>query len=92
MTLDPAQKQISYRLSVTGMLLGDSGLMPGRPLRAVGNLIARLGNPTSPGTVTGTKQIPLEFILGIYEHPENFCTRAANPARSEFIRGQLARP
>jgi hypothetical protein len=92
MTLDPTQKKISYTLTVTGMALGDSGVMPGLPMRPVGNLIAHLGEPNPPGTVSGTRHIPLGPILGIYEHPGNFSARAANPSRSEFIRGQLTRP
>jgi hypothetical protein len=92
MTLDPAQKKISYTLTVTGMGLGDSGLMPGQAMRPVGTLIAHLGAPDPPGTVSGTQHILLAQILGIYERPERYCARAANPERTEFIRGQLARP
>lgn len=91
MTLDAAQKQITFTLSVTGMPLGDSGLCRGAPLRPFTEIVTRLGDPTSPGMTAGTKQIALKPILEIYESPENFCARATTPTRSEFIRGQLAR-
>jgi hypothetical protein len=92
MTLDPAQKQVTYTLTVTGMPLGDSGLARGAPLRPVTEIVTRLGDPIAPGFVSGSKQIALRFILEIYEQPANFCARATTPERSEFIRGQLARP
>jgi hypothetical protein len=91
MTLDAAKKEITFTLTVTGMTLGDSGLCRGAPLRPFTEIITRLGDPTAPGVVTGTKQIALKPILEIYEGPENFCARATTPTRSEFIRGQLAR-
>jgi hypothetical protein len=91
MTLDAAQKQITFTLSVTGMTLGDSGLCRGAPLRPFTEIVTRLGDPTSPGMTTGTKQIALKPILEIYENPASFCVRATTPTRSEFIRGQLAR-
>lgn len=92
MTLDPAQKRITYTLTVTGMPLGDSGLARGFPLRPVTEIVARLGERTAPGFVSGSKQIALKFILEIYAQPASFCARATTPERSEFIRGQLARP
>lgn len=92
MTLDPAQKQITYTLTVTGMPLGDSGLARGLPLRPVTEIVARFGEPTAPGVVSGSKRIALRFILEIYERPASFCARATTPGRTEFIRGQLARP
>ena len=92
MTLDPAQRTITYSLTVTGMALEVAGICRGAPMRAITEVITRLVDPVSPGVINGSGQIPLGPILQIYETPSNFCVRAASPNRTELIRGQLARP
>jgi hypothetical protein len=90
-TLDAARRRITFTLSVTGMALGDSGILRGQPMRPTTEMLMRLGDPTGPGVNEGVRQFPLKSILDIYKAPASFCARATTPTRGEFIRGQLAR-
>jgi hypothetical protein len=91
MTVDAVHRQVTFTLRVTGMSLGDSGFCRGSSMGPMTEIVTRFGDPTAPGVVEGSKQIALKPILELYKSPSSFCARATTPARSEFIRGQLAR-
>jgi hypothetical protein len=91
MLLDPAAKQATWTLTVTGMTLGDSGICRGLPGRPAICPLLRFGDPHGTNTITGTAHFDLKVILEIYAAPGSFCLRATNPDRTEFIRGQVSR-
>lgn len=91
-TVNPGQKQICYKISVTNIAPATAAHIHEAAPTAAGPVVVSLGAPNASGMRSGCVTVTRELALEILKDPADYYVNVHNPAfPSGAVRGQLAK-